>query len=227
MRTRLVAGLALFLALAGPCPAQPAPTAQAQWDRSLGEVETFQSARRDGRPLTPGEIELARKVFRTGVDYSAVRVHDRKWWPLQPQTTAMTPNGSMYFSPDFPCFSDDFSDDSKLRFHLYSAAFCRRIFMHEMTHVYQHQQGIRVVSRRLSEGGNQRYTLDPAKTLNDYSLEQQAEIVAEYFECLEYHKDLSALAPVLRGFLENPDFLRADEEARRRRAPRQLTFNNS
>lgn len=215
--------VALLLSLAWPCSARTASPSQDGWARPLRGLEASLTPARVGwRSLTAGEIALARKVFRDGVNYSAVRVYYRKWFPFQPSTTAMTPNGNIYFDQDFPCFSGDFSDDSKFRFHTYSALFCRHVFIHEMTHAYQHQQGIHVVDRRLSEGGRHAYVLDPSKSLNDYTLEQQAEIVADYFDHLElhsdhllYHPDMSALAPVLKKFLDDPNYLRAAEEARR------------
>src|SRR5918993_665283 len=40
---------------------------------------------RAARPLTPGEIALARSVFGNSIDYSKVRMVRRKWWPFHRQ----------------------------------------------------------------------------------------------------------------------------------------------
>ena len=37
------------------------------------------------RPLTPGEVVLARTVFGDALDYGAVTIRRRKWFPFQPR----------------------------------------------------------------------------------------------------------------------------------------------
>jgi len=88
------------------------------------------------RPLTAGEVAMARQIFNDSIDYSAVRVHNEEYLPfgLQSNKTAMTPNGSMYFNPDY--FVDDFSAVDDRGFKLW--------FIHEMTHVWQYQLGYSV-----------------------------------------------------------------------------------
>jgi hypothetical protein len=61
-----------------------------------------------GRPLTPGEVELARSVFRDAVDYDRVRLVKGKWWPFQPRNSAMAPMGNIYFHPEGGAWSNDF-----------------------------------------------------------------------------------------------------------------------
>src|SRR5690348_8231672 len=39
----------------------------------------------DSRPLTTGEIDLARSIFGNAIDYSKVRLVRGKWWPFQPR----------------------------------------------------------------------------------------------------------------------------------------------
>ena len=53
-----------------------------------------------GRPLTTGEVELARSVFGDAIDYERVRMVKGKWWPLHPRNAAMAPMGNIYFHPD-------------------------------------------------------------------------------------------------------------------------------
>jgi Zn-dependent peptidase ImmA (M78 family) len=83
----------------------------------------------------------------------------------------MSPDGNIYFHPDSVVYSDDLSLGDKWTQHL---------FIHEMTHVWQHQTGVPVAWRGIFEREYE-YTLDTSKTLNEYSLEQQAQIVADYF----------------------------------------------
>lgn len=154
------------------------------------------------RPLTPGEIALLTPVFRDGVNYSKVRVYARKWTIFQPDNTVMAPNGHIYW-PTTAGYSPDFSVSGS-----------RWTLVHEMTHVYQHQQGIGVVSRRLAEGGIYHYVLDPRKTMNDYTLEQQANMVADYQSCTIWSavpECAKRFSPTLAGFLADADWLRKDE----------------
>lgn len=125
------------------------------------------------RPLTPGEIELGRSVFGDAIDYSKVRMIKRKWWPLQPKNTIMTPSGSLHFHPHGSTWSDDFSREP---------ISYQGFFIHEMTHVWQAQRGgplylplMRHPFCRYS------YAIKPGKPFRRYGLEQQAEIVRHRF----------------------------------------------
>lgn len=56
------------------------------------------------------------------------------------------------------------------------------MFIHELTHVWQHQNGMWVRTRGLfSNLVDYNYSLDRKKKLSDYGMEQQASIVADYF----------------------------------------------
>src|SRR5436853_491397 len=52
------------------------------------------------RSLTTGEVEMARSVFGSAIDYGRVRLIEGKWWPLQPRRSAMAPMGDIWFHPD-------------------------------------------------------------------------------------------------------------------------------
>ena len=54
------------------------------------------------RPLTSGEIELARSMFGDAIDYGRVKLARRKWWPFQPKGIVMAPTGNIHFHPDSP-----------------------------------------------------------------------------------------------------------------------------
>ncbi|MDR5811285.1 Rhs element Vgr protein [Caballeronia sp. LZ019] len=134
---------------------------------------TLHRSDRRARPLTAGEIAIARLVFRDAIDYSTVRVHARPYLPfgLQPPHTAMAPNGHLYFPP--ACHQNDF-------------AACgisdQMWFIHEMTHVWQFQLGYWVRTRgAIRIGLDYGYTLAAGKRLSDYNMEAQGNVLADYF----------------------------------------------
>lgn len=125
------------------------------------------------RPLTDGEIELARSIFGESVDYGQVRMIRRKWWPFQPRGIVMAPTGNIHFHPDSPNWSEDFAHE---RLSL------QGLFVHEMTHVWQTQKRGRFYLP-LMRHPFCRYTYDlrPGLPFDRYGLEQQAEIVRHAF----------------------------------------------
>lgn len=132
------------------------------------------------RVLTSGEIDMARDIFRRSILYHEVRVHDEKYMFFQPDNSGMTPNGEIYVDG---IYSSDYSRESAQR---------KAFFIHEMTHVWQYQNGILLVGVRSSAifemigslgdyGSIYDYVLDAGNDLTDYNLEQQASIVEDYF----------------------------------------------
>lgn len=159
------------------------------------------------RPLTAGEVGMASLLFRDAVDYARVRVFSRRYLPfgLQPKNCAMTPNGSLYFHSS--CCLLDFSSGSEQ---------ARHWFLHEMVHVWQYQLGFPVRLRgALRIGLSYNYTLATGKTLSDYNMEAQGDLLADYF-ALRYRAAGAAMGAgadadklalyeqVLAGFLSNP-----------------------
>ena len=123
------------------------------------------------RALTKAEVELSRSVFGEGINYDAVKVHARKFWPFQNRQVAMAPDGNLWFSPKGSLYCDDFCERSSAR---------QGLFIHEMTHVWQHQQGVNLILKR-HPFCRYDYALRPGWTLKQYGLEQQAEIVRHIF----------------------------------------------
>ena len=127
--------------------------------------------RAPGRPLTAGERALVAEVFGDAIDPDLARVHARTFVPLAHRRgLAIAPNGHVYFHPDD--HRDDFSTAP-----LGQQAW----FVHEMTHVWQHQCGTCVWLRGLV---NRRYgylPLDPRRPFSSYGVEQQGDIVQDYF----------------------------------------------
>ena len=127
----------------------------------------------DGRPLTPGEIALARPLFGDAIDYAKVRLFNGKWWPLQPPRTAMAPMGNIHSHPDRGGYSDDFACEPLGR---------QAFFIHELTHVWQAQtKGRFYLPLMRHPFCRYRYELKPGRPFNLYGLEQQAEIVKDVF----------------------------------------------
>ncbi len=88
------------------------------------------------------------------------------------------PNGQMYYAVDV--YVNDYSNVAPDLKHLY---------IHEMGHVWQHQLGYPVKSKGLLLHPKSlwgllydpyKYTLDSIRKLNDYNMEQQPDIIANY-----------------------------------------------
>jgi hypothetical protein len=127
----------------------------------------------DRRPLTSGEIELARSVFGDAIDYARVRLVKAKWWPFQPSNSAMAPMGNIYFHPAGGAWSEDFSKEPLGR---------QGFFIHELTHVWQAQKGGRFYLPLMRHPFcRYTYRLMPGRPFDRYGLEQQAEIVRHRF----------------------------------------------
>ena len=123
--------------------------------------------------MTPGEVELARSIFASAIDYSKVRLVIGKWWPFQPRGSAMAPMGSIYFHPDGGGWSEDFSKEPLVR---------QGFLIHELTHVWQAQKSGRFYLPLMRHPFcRYRYQLKPSRTFSRYGLEQQAEIVRHRF----------------------------------------------
>ena len=125
------------------------------------------------RPLTAGEVALARAIFGDTINYDDVRICHRKWAFFQSPRTVMAPMGNIHFHPAAKFYADDFSVAKP---HL------RALFVHEMVHVWQAQTRGRwflVLMRWPFDF--YRYALKPGWPLKKYGLEQQAEIVAHFY----------------------------------------------
>jgi hypothetical protein len=125
------------------------------------------------RNLTAGEVEIARSIFGSSIDYSKVRLFEGKWWPLHPRRAAMAPMGDIWFHPDGGGWSEDFSKEP---LHL------QGFFIHELTHVWQSQRGGRFYLPLMRHPFcRYRYEIVPGRPFSRYGLEQQAEIVRHAF----------------------------------------------
>lgn len=134
--------------------------------------------RRGGvRLLKPGEIALAKTLYQSSIIYHKVWIHRDSYLPFNTQDnmTAMTPNGEMWFQDGV--YQDDFS---------MSTISFQHLFLHEIMHVLQYQRGMWVRLRgSMSWAVDYSYSLDKGK-LSDYSMEQQACIVSDYWVLTNY-----------------------------------------
>ncbi len=167
------------------------------------------------RSLTEGEIKLAQSLFGDSIDYAAVKIHDGRRVPFQPNNSGMTPNGEIYMSG---CYSDDYTQKG-----VPSHAF----FLHEMTHVWQYQNKILhpileatllQLKHKFNYASAYSFSLDTKKDLTDYNMEQQAAIIEDYYffkngyqtgQCTDKipaQEKLDRFEKVLENFLKNPSY---------------------
>jgi hypothetical protein len=126
-----------------------------------------------GRFLTAGEIEMAKSIFGTAIDYASVQLFQGKWWPFQPRHSAMAPMGNIWFHPEGGGWSEDFSTEP-----LSAQGF----FIHELTHIWQAQKGGRFYLPLMRHPFCRYvYRIEPGKPFRRYGVEQQAEIVRHRF----------------------------------------------
>jgi hypothetical protein len=125
----------------------------------------------DDRPLTPGEIALARSVFGDAIDYAPVTIRRRKWAFFQPRETVMAPRGHIHFHPSGTRYRADFAQ---------APLGDQGLFIHEMTHVWQHQKGV-ILPLARHPFCRYDYAIRPGCPLQRYGIEQQAEIVRHAF----------------------------------------------
>ncbi len=172
------------------------------------------------RPLTAGEIALATRVFGTSICYDKVGITATAFMPFQPKGTAMAPDGNLYM---YGCYHDDYAQQPPMT---------QAHFIHEMTHVWQKQNGVLDpiksalklnLAYRFNYNAAYFYTLDAARDLTSYNMEQQATIVQDYFLrtfCGHAHDSgkcqtnggwdntRALYEAVLKNFLANPHYAR-------------------
>jgi hypothetical protein len=122
------------------------------------------------RPLTIGETRLLGSVFSKTIPYGKVKVHNYKAYFFQPDDTAMTPDGEMYFPAAH--YKADFSTEGLSD---------RAWFVHEGAHLYQYYYLRWSVRLRGIFDRRYNYTLDPMKKFQDYGLEEQGDIAEDYY----------------------------------------------
>ena len=147
------------------------------------------------RPLTEAEIKMAHSVFGPDFDVSQVRLKTA-WWVLK--NYAVSPNGNIYFNPKD--WVEDFSKQSLGK---------KSWLIHELTHVWQLQQGLKVVRGAVMKRRYD-YILQEGKSFFTYGIEQQARMVQDYFVRREQGKDCGAWQACIPFLQQHPDFKNKD-----------------
>lgn len=163
--------------------------------RLLAKGLAVPTTQQKSRPLTEAEIKMAHSVFGPDFDVSQVRLKTA-WWVLK--NYAVSPNGNIYFNPKD--WVEDFSKQSLGK---------KSWLIHELTHVWQLQQGLKVVRGAMM---NRRYDyiLQEGKSFFTYGIEQQARMVQDYFVRREQGKDCGAWQACIPFLQQHPDFKNKD-----------------
>ncbi|HTK84594.1 MAG TPA: hypothetical protein VL625_05855 [Patescibacteria group bacterium] len=173
-----------------------------------------------GRPLTAGEIALARPIFGETIDYAHTRLH------MSPSTTedARTDGSDVYLEAAGLQHADLSAPGISLN--------DQQILLHELTHVWRNQNtgALDKVKTLLTEspqviyntlaGGHAGYDftekLRAGKNFNDMSREEQAELVANYFRARTLAQKFGPVLPQAYPELVYPEVIAAvtiDEKA--------------
>lgn len=164
-------------AISGADPGVGALIAAATAAFSLG-VKDFISGQRSnpvsGRALTSDEMAEARFVFGRKINYSGVRIFNEKYFFLQGSNYQMSPDGNIYWPNE--CGNLAVCGGGPIA----------KNFIHEMTHVLQHQHGVNVLWQgfilqaakylSLTMYDPYSYTYDPNRSFRSYNIEQQGSI---------------------------------------------------
>nr|WP_314271360.1 type IV secretion protein Rhs [uncultured Kingella sp.] len=155
------------------------------------------------RYLTPAETALLFPIFRRALDYAAIRIYPRRYLPLQNARTAMSPNGCSFYPAALYC--RDFAQAGRALRHL---------FVHECVHIWQQRLGfpVRLCGICLALQGGYvrnrayayRHLLAVRNDLAQFNMEQQAQMIADYFCPITDGAADTDLARVLRRFLHDP-----------------------
>jgi hypothetical protein len=163
-----------------------------------------------GRKLTAGEIQMIQLVFKSSIKPEEVRINKSFFAQYIGQGNAMTPWGTAHFPANK--YKPDFSIESNSE---------KMWFIHEMTHIWQYQNGTSVAGKGLAIGclggygtDSKAYNYDITvrnKPFRKYNMEQQADIIKHYYGAKflnvtprEGKAQMDFLEFVIRPFLTNP-----------------------
>lgn len=134
------------------------------------------------RTLKDSEKEMARDIFGDTVNYDRVKIFNRPLllWFLRKNATAVMWGGNIYILSN-SLRVDDFTKADKS---------AQRAFIHEMTHVWQYSNDPKFLARGLlsfmlndfNYDVLYNYRIEDHLKLESFNIEQQAEIVADYYE---------------------------------------------
>lgn len=123
------------------------------------------------RGLTPGERALAAEMFGKGLDAARVRLLAIPFW-----RRAFVAGPGLMVWPRATLRPDFAAPEVPLR--------AQGVFVHELTHVWQAQQGVSLILAKLKAGDGEaayRYDLDDDPAFEALNIEQQAMVVEHAF----------------------------------------------
>jgi hypothetical protein len=156
------------------------------------------------RGLTEGERRLAEEVFGPGLDTERVRI----WSPPVPKPLRrrpFVPGDLLWPGRDLIIWSGAPLDFTATEVPAYT----RSVFVHEMTHVWQSQQGVNLLFAKLRAGdsaASYQYVLETGSRWPAFNIEQQAMIVQHDYlrrcggECPYPAEAYAAVLPFERPF---------------------------
>ncbi len=128
-------------------------------------------------PLTSGESALLKSIFGNEINTSIIRKHFAE--AASPYAIAATFSSSKVKFYGKQNHSPDYSQ-TKDTFNYWT-------FVHEMTHAWQYQHPVQDFSRSVNAPTREYgYELSPKKRFQDFGVEQQASIVADYAQQFIY-----------------------------------------
>lgn len=188
------------------------------------------------RNLTRGEEKFAKSIFGGSINYRNVRVIGGRAL----KNVAITPLGDMYFP--FDDYKTDFvgsnmylpvpvpavapAQPATPQANIHDAHW----FLHEFVHVWQHYVGMRVIllaaqAHLKGKGAFSAiygYSLAANTDLLDYNIEQQGDIIADYYASTYWNRPLTQpvalYADVLANFFDDPTYPIDEKFGRRLRA---------
>lgn len=132
------------------------------------------------RSLTKGEVDLCRSVFGNLIDYDKVKIMNQPYLPWQHAYVFMAPKGNIHSKNSI--YRDDYSKEN-ITF--------QAVFIHEMTHILQHQHKINVLLQgailqsayylSFKQYNPYKYQLIKDKSFWSYNIEQQGDIARDIF----------------------------------------------
>ncbi|MBZ7927765.1 hypothetical protein LAC81_25770 [Ensifer adhaerens] len=123
---------------------------------------------------------MARTIFGNEIDYSRIRIFDHRWWlgPIDGRPHA--PDGNIYYPQGY---SPDFSAIKHIGI--------QQKFIHELAHVWQHQNGYDVPKNVLNSSSYDYNQVFHGTSFFGMGLEAQAEMIGHYY----YLKNGGVLTP--------------------------------
>lgn len=103
----------------------------------------------NARPLTAGEITMAKVIFKDSINYSSVFITQSNWSKIVHAftgTPAISPVGIIHIGNN-ERYSEDYSGGSKEEWNVLMK---KALFIHEMVHIWQHQMHRDVVGEAIA-----------------------------------------------------------------------------